>query len=138
MNSYQALHAALKRAQKSNLIDADKKYVVHSSMLEFLLHGLKYCFPAEFGKQTRGMPTGYAAPFMLNEIMQGSDLPPVWAHPEGSVKGIALEPLYRSVPEAAMKDEELYKLLALADMLRSGNARERKIAENKFQQILGE
>ena len=29
---------------------------------EFLLHGVKYAFPAEHGEVTRGVPTSFAAP----------------------------------------------------------------------------
>ncbi len=132
------VHAALKRAHKSRLIDNEKNYVVHSALLEFMVHGVKYCFPPELGKQTRGIPTGYAAPFMQETIMQGNDLPPVWPYAEGTVKGISLQPIYRSVPDAAVKDDKLYELLALVDMIRSGRARERAIAEDRFTKILSE
>jgi hypothetical protein len=36
--------------------------------------------------------------------------------------------LYVSVPEAVLKDEVLYELLALVDALRVGRAREKEIA----------
>ena len=39
------------------------------------------------------------------------------------------EPLYRKVPEAALRDSELYELLALVDAIRDGRARDRRIAE---------
>jgi DNA-binding Lrp family transcriptional regulator len=130
------VHAALKRARKSNLVDIDKRYVIHSALLEYLLHGLKYCFPAEEGRVCRGMPTGYAAHFMQDEISAGNDLPPVWSHPEGKVKGVSLKPIYRSVPDAAKKDKRLYRFLVLADLLRCGNARERKFAETEFLKVL--
>ena len=39
-----------------------------------------------------------------------------------------IEPLYPSVPEAAMRDEELYQLLVIVDTLRIGRAREKEIA----------
>jgi hypothetical protein len=45
-----------------------------------------------------------------------------------------LAPLYPTVPEAALRDERLYALLALFDGLRSGQARERNLA----QKMLGE
>jgi hypothetical protein len=55
-------------------------------------------------------------------------MPVVWADPQGTVRGEALEPLYRSVPEAARADAQLYEWLALVDAVRSGRARERELA----------
>lgn len=130
------ISAALKRIHKSRLFDVDIRYPVHSALLEFLVHGVKYCFPAEFKSVTRGIPTGYSAKPLEGQIASGSDLPPVWSHPEGETKGIALTPIYKTAPDAALKDSLLYKYLALVDMLRSGNARERKIAKDEFEKIL--
>ncbi len=48
---------------------------------------------------------------------------------EGTVRGVALAPLYPTAPEAARKDSALYELLALFDAVRSGQAREREIAQ---------
>ncbi len=42
---------------------------------------------------------------------------------------MAFAPLYKSAPSAAPKDARFYELLALADALRGGCARERKLAE---------
>jgi hypothetical protein len=57
------------------------------------------------------------------------ELPPVWPWREGGTRGIALEPLYRTAPAAALRDPILYGLLALVDVIRDGRARGRKIAE---------
>jgi len=46
-------------------------------------------------------------------------------------------PLYPSVPEAANKDEKLYELLALADALRVGRAREKELAIVELKKRLG-
>jgi hypothetical protein len=43
-----------------------------------------------------------------------------------------LAPLYPTVPEAALRDERLYAILALFDAVRSGQARERNIAQKKL------
>ena len=39
-----------------------------------------------------------------------------------------IEPLCPSVPEAALRDQELYQLLVIADTLRMGRSREKEIA----------
>jgi hypothetical protein len=62
--------------------------------------------------------------------------PPVWPALEGTVRGIALVPLYPSAPAAALRDAELYENLALFDAVRAGNARERSLAQRLFEKRL--
>lgn len=50
---------------------------------------------------------------------------PVWPHKDCKARGIAFNPLYPSVPDAAARNPELYELLALFDAVRGGSARER-------------
>lgn len=123
------LHNALKRATRAQLFDPEQKKPRIQALEEFLVHGLKYVFPAERGMLTRGMLTSYAAP-PLSEIVSAAqgDNPPVWPDAEGRSRGYKLEPLYPSVPKAARLDEGLYQLLALVDAIREGRARERNLA----------
>ena len=98
---------------------------------------MKYVFPANRGELTRGVPTSYAAPPLKKFIVKGHDLPPVWPDAEGKVRGMAFEPLYRTVPFAASRDRTLYELLTIVDALRDGRARERKLAEKELMHRLG-
>ena len=107
-----------------------------SALEEFLIHGLKYAFPAERGGMTRGLPTSYAAEPLKHLISPGAEPIPVWPHSEGKSRGIALAPLYKSVPIAAMNDPLLYEQLALVDAIRDGRARERKLAEEEISKRL--
>jgi hypothetical protein len=107
-----------------------------SALEEFLIHGLKYAFPAEHSGVTRGVPTSYAAEPLKSEISSPDELPPVWPWPEGDTRGVGLEPLYKKVPQAALRDRKLYELLSLVDAIRDGRARERKIAEQELVQRL--
>ena len=95
---------------------------------EFLVHGIKYAFPAEKGGMTRGMPTASAAEPLSLKMTQ-EDPVPVWPFEQGSRRGYAFSPLYRRAPQAALKDHDLYELLALVDALRDGGARERELAK---------
>jgi hypothetical protein len=117
---------SLNRSQKAGLIDGEKRKVSRPSLLEFLEHGLRYVFPADPGALTRGIPTAHAHPSMSGRFP--SDEPYVWPDAEGKVRGVALEPLYSGVTKAIRRDEQLYKLLALTDVLRIGKAKERKAA----------
>lgn len=99
-----------------------------TNIREFLIHGLKYSFPAYRGALTRGIPTGYAAPPLNQVLSQSSEPPPVWPYAQGSVRGVELSPLYKTAPKAAQEDPKLYELLTLIDAIREGRAREREIA----------
>jgi len=98
------------------------------NLTEFLVHGVKYCFPVERGGPTRGIPTAEAAPPLQQHFAQDFPLPPVWPYPQGPLRGIAFSPLYKNVPPAALRDQRLYELLTLVDAIREGRAREREIA----------
>jgi hypothetical protein len=103
-----------------------------AALEEFLIHGLKYVFPAERGEITRGVPTSYAAEPLRSVIKQGNDPAPVWPYGEGKLRGIAFEPLYKTAPIAALRDPLFYEYLALADALRDDRIRERKYAEQEL------
>lgn len=70
--------------------------------------------------------------------MAGNDPIPVWPYGEGNERGLALKPLYSSVPESIAKhsDPLFYDLLTLIDAIRSGPARERQIASQKILALL--
>lgn len=104
-------------------------HLLRSSLLEFVIHGVKYAYPPERGSVTRGMPTAHATLPLSEKIAASSEPPPVWPDPEGRARGYSFSPLYPTVPRAASVDQGLYELLALVDAIRDGRARERKLAE---------
>ena len=124
-------HAAVERAVAAKLaikVDDSKAQVVRAALKSFVQHGARYCFPACQGGLTRGIPTGYAASPLSELIRPGNDPPPVWPWKNGSARGIALYPLYPSVPEAAARNPALGELLALFDAVRGGSVREQAMA----------
>ncbi len=130
-------HNALKRLAAAGLYDAENRKVNRRALLEFLLHAVKYVYPAQLGGPTRGMPTAWAAPPLSEQIAGGNEAErPVWPSPDGSVRGAALDPLYPSAPAAAARDPKLYELLALVDALRMGRARERTLAADALKKKL--
>ena len=94
--------------------------------MEFLQYGLKYTFPIKPGPVVRGLPTSHSASPLKDEIQSTEAY--VWPYAKGTVRGHSILPLHPSVPAAALKDEKLYALLALADALRVGRAREKELA----------
>ena len=129
-------HLSLKRLEFARLIDREHRRPVLRAVEEFLVHGVKYAFPARRGEITRGIPTAYAAPPLNKQIERGGDPQPVWPSPAGRVRGSTFEPLHKMVPAVATKDPVLYELLALIDALRDGRTRERLVAERELTVLL--
>lgn len=127
-------HASVKRAQLAKLIHGPElqNHPNLASLEEFLIHGLKYAFPAVRGEFTRGVATSYGAEPIRHVIGQGNEPIPVWPYPQGKERGVAFEPLYKTAPAAAIRDPAFYEYLVLADALRDGRARERKYAEQEL------
>ncbi len=129
-----------KRVRRSALPDseapADNAVRTHThNLAEFALHGAKYAFPAIKLPLVVGVPTSHSAPAFAGVFAPGStDF--VWPHPNGSVRGVGVEPLHPSVPFAAMQDAKLYEMLALFDALRVGKARERGMALERLQALI--
>lgn len=123
---------AFKRCTDVGLLKTDRysglPVINRAGLLEFLVHGLRYVFPASLGGLTRGMPTGVGAPVMAGKLLSAGELLPVWADAEGGHMGLAVEPLFKTVPMSARRDRMLYDLLALTDALRLGRPREHAVA----------
>ncbi len=134
--SASGVHAGVKRAIESRLLDPKRKRPRTKAVEEFLVHGVKYVFPPRRGSLTRGMTTGYAAPPLESMIVQSTKHPPVWPYAQGDVRGYEFSPLYEAVPMAAGKDLKLYELLALVDAVRGGRARETSIAVEALKERL--
>lgn len=124
------IHSSTGRLLEARLIarTSERIEVIKPALTEFVLYGAKYCFPAATGAATRGTVTSYAAPPLNAFITPGDELPPVWPHPSGESRGIALSPLYPAAPVAALAHPRFYEFLALFDAIRTGAARERELA----------
>lgn len=91
-------------------------------------HALKYFFPVKAGAIVRGIPTAFSAPALSTSLKSAGELLHVWPDPEGSERGQAIEPLYKTVPMAVKQDTKLYHYLALVDAIRAGGPREVGVA----------
>lgn len=125
---------SLERSLYAHLIDFEKRHVQRANLLDFLLHGMKYVFPAQPGILTRGVPTAHSHPFMQSFI--SSEQAYVWPFSSGLVLGQAIEPFYANQAKAIQEDAELYRLLALLDVIRVGRLREKAIAEKALKEEL--
>lgn len=119
---------ALDRLQAAGLYDPHHRRVIPHAAEEFLLHGMRYVYPASEGSIVRGVPTAWAARPLSAEIVS-EDLPPVWPHPTGTVRGQSVMPLDERLPALADEWPDVAELAALADAIRMGDARSRAAAE---------
>lgn len=124
--SISEISESLKRSNLAGLYDSERRAVKRTTLMEFIQFGLPYVFPVVPGSIVNGIETAHSHPFFKNLII--SDQVFVWPHSKGTARGEAIEPLHSKVPEAALTDELLYKLLASVDVLRVGRVRERKLA----------
>ncbi|MEL7451309.1 MAG: hypothetical protein AAFN78_19000 [Pseudomonadota bacterium] len=134
------VNAGIRRGIACELLHRDrdtrKVLVLRHNLLEFVLHGLRYVFPAERGAPARGLATGVALDKFRSLLVRSSDPPPVWPDTNGRTRGYTLKPLYPSVPFAAQRDEKLYEVLAMIDALRDGLGAERETAAVEISRLL--
>lgn len=122
------LHKSVQRLNAAGLFNDHTRAPRRAALEEFLIHGVKYAFPAERKGITRGVPTAWAAAPLKEHLAPSDESPPVWPHPNGTARGAGFSPLYASAPDAALDDPKLYELLALLDGIRGGGARERNLS----------
>ena len=131
-----SVHRSLKRLERAQLLLRDRR-VNAANADDFLAHGLRYVFPPEYVGESRGVATAWAAAPLKDVFAPDSGPLPVWPHPNGNERGIAVEPLHKSVPAVALKHGELHQRLALIDALRMGDARQRREARSFLRSWLG-
>lgn len=137
MSQFEA-HACMARLSGARLLTEinDAPALVMGAFRPLVLHGAAYFFPAVRGEITMGFPTAYGVEPLQSKVLFADEMPPVWPHADGPVRGSALLPLYPKLPLAALADQPFYELLALFDALRMGQAREREMARKLLEERL--
>ncbi|BBI50688.1 hypothetical protein HORIV_31090 [Vreelandella olivaria] len=131
---------SLNRCIEVGLVRKDRKTGVPRAnaraLFDFIVHGLRYVFPARPGEITRGIASTFAAPVLKGQLYSAGELLLVWPDPRGNSKGQAVEPLFKTATYAVRRDKELYAMLALVDAIRLGHPRESKVAAEQLSQHL--
>lgn len=134
------VNASLKRSISVGMAKLDRKTRLPkanvSALLEFIVHGIKYVYPARPSAIVRGIPTSIAAPVLEGKLMTAGEYIYVWPDAMGKEKGQSVEPLYRTVPMAVKIDPRLYAYLALVDAIRLGAGRESAFAAKELEKKL--
>lgn len=107
------------------------------ALLDLIIYSFQYFFHTEASAIDIGIPTVFNNKELSDHLSYSSSLPYIWpAQSYRSVSGLAVEPLYKSVPYAALDDSFLYEIFALIDVFRIGSPREKKIAEKLLREYL--
>lgn len=136
-------HAAVERGLRAGLLRKDPlsertmPVANLTALREFLVHGLKYVWPAERGAVARGIPTATSVSTIAAVLnVPAPAMPLIWPKPDGTVRGETIEPLYPRVVSLCASDTELHEWLALIDILRLKAGREAALAANEIERRL--
>ncbi len=132
--SISEISESLNRSQLAGLVDVSRKKIFRQSLMEFIQYGLHYVFPQLPGTMVTGIGTAHSHPFYKKKFI--SEINYVWPDQDGDMRGLAIQPLYKSVVKAVKKDEALYKLLAGIDIIRVGKTRETKLALEELKKYI--
>lgn len=120
------------RLEKAKLLSrySDKSLEIHKhGLCEMLIHGLKYFMVADLNLPERGIVTAHSFP-SVKQLMVSED-EYVWPFIDGDKKGIALSPLYKTLPNALYRtpDEAFHEVMSALDLMRLGGSREVQVAK---------
>ncbi len=132
--SISEISESLHRSHIAGLIDESKRKIHRQSLMEFIRYGLHYVFPEVPGTMVTGIPTAHSYSFYRQQFI--SEMNYVWPDHDGSIRGLSIQPLHKSVVKAVAQDELLHKLLASIDIIRVGRTRELKVAIEELKKTI--
>jgi hypothetical protein len=122
------VHASVKALRQSRLLAQDERddlAINRFRLIEFLIHGVPYMFPATVTHPTKGLATVSALDEMKELFLSQRDY--VWPFPGAKDTGVGLVPLHHCVFKAVQNDLTTYRILMAVDAIRIGDARERDV-----------
>jgi hypothetical protein len=129
------VHGSVKRGLEAGLLRRPLGAVrgmpvpASAALAEFLVHGVKYMWPTKTGGLGRGVATGSSLASVADALnLAKPEVALVWPHPQGSLRGETVKPLYPNAPDVALKDPYMHEWLALVDLLRLKTGREASLA----------
>jgi len=130
---------SIRRLEKSRLLIrySDERLELNKHALEELfIYAVKYLFPAEINIATRGMAAAYSSPGIKTQILSEDTY--VWPYIHGHIKGLALTPIYKTLPDALDRtaDNDFYEIISALDIIRLGGRRENKIAKEILEKYI--
>ena len=133
------IHAAVERGKVSGVLGTPrgKLNVARRRLFELVSVAVPQVYYAVRGSVELGIPAAmHAEPLKGVFTRDGRPVPLVWACESGSVKGESLLPLYPTAARAVQHDPALHRLLALVDVVRVGDARDRRLATDLLERMI--
>jgi hypothetical protein len=130
------VHLAVRRLAAAGLQRPGARSTNARALHEFLVHGVRFMFPASKGQLANGVPTAYSAPPLSAEVDALDVL--VWPAPlhPAAVQGFSIAPLYRAAHTLIDRSPRTYQLLAVTDTLRLADASLHPLATERMAQLL--
>lgn len=129
-------HNAVARLASAGLLSVPKRHVAPELLLRFILYGVPYSFPAQIGPSTMGIATAFSVE-AFKSLVESTEAY-VWPDGGGATEGLALTPLFPSAVRLRHANPALYEILALVDVLRVGDLREKQLAETLLRERLAQ
>ena len=100
------VNQSIKRSLASGIASKDRELgrpkPSRRNLFNFIVHGLKFTFPAKPGSMQRGMPTAFAAPMLEGLLMSAGNYIYVWPHASGREMGQSVDPLFKSASRRSL------------------------------------
>ena len=133
-------HAAVERCRAAGVLGTPrgKLTIAKRKFFELCTVVVPQVFYAVRGAVESGVLTSIYAK-SLEGVFQPDPrrvIPLIWPHESGTTKGESLLPIYSTVPRAVQHDEMLYRLMALIDVVRVGEAKERRMAIDLLDKLI--
>ena len=126
-----AVHRAMSRLGASGLVDPARRHVVRAHLVEFLVHGARYVFPAAAGASARGIACG------VSVLAEGGAAPEwVWADPIARTTRPRSR-LHASALVASAGAPAVHRRLVAVDIMRAGSPDARRVAAAWLRAQLG-
>lgn len=107
-----------------------------TALLDLILHGVKYIYPTKPGALGLGLPTSISAPAHKKAVVNDTEVF-VWPSANGEIRGQIIDPFYKNIADAAIKDADFYDIMSAIDILRIGKSREKSYAEKFIEKKIG-
>jgi hypothetical protein len=125
------IHRSLVRLSQAGLFDAKRRRINASPAEEFLVHAVKYVFPAVLGGETRGIPTAWAAAPLASELAPPSDLPPSGPTPSDT-SGASHFSRYTTLQPRSLASQARADAIVLPRLRRSSPLAERRARGHRY------
>ena len=133
------IHAAVERGRAAGVLGLPrgKLNVAKRKLFELATVAVPQVYYAIRGSVEIGVPAAmHAEPLKGVFPQDGRPVPLVWPSPAGTARGESLLPLYPTAPRAVQHDPDLHRLLALIDVVRVGDAKDRRLATDLLERLI--